>query len=177
MARAAVEHDGWPRMKGGRRGSEGLDEFVERLDGRVRAVLEALRARVQKLDGVTEGIKYDGMAGEWTPAAYAGRRQIYHVHIKDGMHGVMTVTPDEAPAFLAASLPGAIKPAIMQGRARARTWLSVPLRSARDVTAFMKMVTIKHRLLREHASPRRRAQRAAPRVDRALLARSLRAGG
>lgn len=164
-------------MKGGRRGSGGLDELVERLDGRVRAVLEALRARVQKLDGVTEGIKYDGMAGEWTPAAYVGSRQLYHVHIKDGMHGVMTVTPDEAPAFLAASLPEGIKPAITRGRARARTWLSVPLQSARDVTAFMKMVTIKHRLLRENAAPRGRAKRAAPRVVRALLARSLRADG
>ena len=177
MTRAAVEHDGWPRMKGGRRGSEGLDEFVEGQDRRVRAVLEALRARVQELDGVTEGIKYDGMAGEWTPAAYVGSRQIYHVHIKGGMHGVMTVTPDEAPAFLAVSLPEAIKPAIREGRARARTWLSVPLRSARDVAAFMKMVVIKHRLLREGAASRRRPQRAAPRLDRALLARSLRADG
>jgi hypothetical protein len=164
-------------MKGGQRGSEGLDEFVEGLDGRVRTVLEALRIRVQELEGVTEGIKYDGMAGEWTPAAYVGSRQLYHVHIKDGMHGVMTVTPDEAPAFLAASLPEAIKPAITRGRARARTWLSVPLRSGRDVTAFMKMVAIKHRLLHENASPRRRAKRAAPRVVRALLARSLRADG
>ena len=165
-------------MKGGRRGSEGLDEFVEGLDGRVRAVLEALRNRVQKLDGVTEGIKYDGMAGEWTPAAYLGSRQIYHVHIKGGMHGVMTVTPDEAPAFLAASLPEGIKPAITQGRARARTWLALPLGSVRDVAAFMKMVTIKHRLLRENTWLRRRGKRAAGRViDRALLARSLRADG
>lgn len=163
--------------RGGRRGSEGLDEFVEGQDGGVRAVLRALRGRVQKLDGVTEGIKYDGMAGEWTPAAYAGSRQIYHVHIKSGVHGVMTVTPDEAPAFLSASLPEGIKPAITRGRARARTWLSVPLHSPRHVTAFMKMVAIKHRLLREHASPRRRAKRAAPRVVRALLARSLRADG
>jgi len=168
---------GGPRRKGGRRGSEGLDEFVEGLDRPVRAVLTALRARVQELDGVTEGIKYDGMAGEWTPAAYVGSRQIYHVHIKDGMHGVMTVTPDEAPAFLAASLPEGIKQAITRGRARARIWLSVPLISARDVTTFMKMVAIKHRLLREHASPRRRAKRAAPRVVRALLAPSLRADG
>jgi hypothetical protein len=158
-----------------RLGSERLDQFVAGLDGRVRAVLEPLRTGLQKLDGVTEGIKYDGMAGEWTPVAYVGSRQLFHVHIKDGIHGVMTVTPGEAPAFLAASLPEGIKPAIRQGRARARTWLSVPLRSLRDVTSFMKMVAIKHRLLREASVPRRRAKRAAPRIDRALLARSLRA--
>jgi hypothetical protein len=132
---------------------------------------------VQELDGVTEGLKYDGMAGEWTPAAYSGSRQIYHVHIKGGMHGVMTVTPGEAQAFLSAALPEGIKQAILRGQGRARTWLSVPLQSARAITTFRKMVAIKHRWLCENTAPRRRGKRAAPRVVRALLARSLRADG
>lgn len=164
MARAATEHDGRRRKKGGRRGSQGLDEFVEGLDGRVRTVLEALRARVQELPEVQEGIKYDRMGAEWTPAAYVGDRQIYHVHIKGGMHGVMTVSADEAQAFLTASIPESVKQAIVQRRGRARTWLSVPLKSVRDIAVFVKMVTVKHRLLNEEPSPRRRGERAAPRV-------------
>jgi hypothetical protein len=99
------------------------------------------------LPAVEERAVYDGFCREWTPAYYAGDRQLFHVHnFPSGLRatmfvGVRTLEPSILQADQVA--PELRVLVATTSGPRGTKMVKVPLRSLADADAFMELVRVK----------------------------------
>ena len=110
-------------------------------------ILAQLQRMALSLQAVEERAVYDGFCREWTPAYYAGDRQLFHVHnFPTGLRatmfvGVRTLEPSILEADQVA--PELRVLVATTSGPRGTKMVKVPLHSPADADAFMELVRVK----------------------------------
>ena len=108
------------------------------------AIMARLREAVLSLPGVEERTLYDGFCREWTPAYYAGSRQLFHVHnFRSWLRATMFVGIRTLEPFLLESdqvAPELLELVAATSGNRATKMVKVPLDSKEDIAPLMELV-------------------------------------
>jgi hypothetical protein len=119
-----------------------VPDIIGAMDHPRTAILTLLSDRALILPEVAERALYDGFCREWTPAYYAGKRQLFHVHdFPTGLRGTIFVGVRTLEPVLLDSedVSPMLKDALVQikGAKGVRTkQLRVPLDSTEDAVRF-----------------------------------------
>jgi hypothetical protein len=117
------------------------------------AIMSQLRRLTLSLQGVEERTLFDHFCREWTPAYYAGRGQLFHVHdFRSGLRGTMFIGTNTLAPFILSSedVSPELHDLVAETSGSGRVGqLRVSFTSVDDVTEFMGLVRLKWQFLRK----------------------------
>ncbi len=138
-----------------------VETLVAALAEPARSLVQAVRAGVLGLGGVSERLIVDYDVRQESPAFYVGARQLCHVHTGDGP---VTVTVSLGHAFTfevlkSAQVPSSIRGVVERTREYGATrWVNVTVATPEDVRGLVALLALKHGFLMqgegELATPR-----------------------
>ncbi|HEV8595547.1 MAG TPA: DUF3788 family protein [Thermoplasmata archaeon] len=133
-------------------GSGSVEALVAALGEPGRSLLQALRAAVLQLGGVSEKLIVDYDVRSESPAFYVGARQLCHAHPMDDKVEV-TVSLSRTLTFevlASREIPEAVRMVVERTREYGATrWMTVPVAKAEEIPGVMTLVRLKHRFLYE----------------------------
>ena len=126
-------------------------DLIQGIDPARAVLLEELHDIGLFLEAVKEKILYDGFCRHWTPAYYAGDRQLFHVHnFRAGLRASMFVGVKQLEPLVLDSedIPSPLRLQVAKTpEHRGTKMVKVPIASSDDLEAFRELVLVKWNLI------------------------------